>query len=88
LELKKMFGTMLKSFRNTEEPKKYELTARDLELKEVWEELDEELKDFAKTARRLGLGRNLKTRFNERGMAELINQLDEIGYEIRKKENK
>jgi len=83
-----MFGTMLKSFRNTEEPKKYELTARDLELKEVWEELDEELKDFAKTARRLGLGRNLKTRFNERGMAELINQLDEIGYEIRKKENK
>jgi len=79
---------MLKSFRKTEEPEKYEPTAHDLELKEVWNSLDQELKDFAKTARRLGLGHNLKTRFNERGMAELVNQLDEIGYEIRKKENK
>jgi len=83
-----MFGTMLKSFRKTEEPKKYELTEHDLKLKAIWEALDPELKDFAKTARRLGLGRNLKTRFNERGMAELVKQLDEIGYEIRKKENK
>ena len=82
-----MFGTMLKLLK-PEEPHKYQLTERDLELKEVWEELDEELKDFAKTARRLGLGHNLKTRFNERGMAELVKQLDEIGYEIRKKENK
>ena len=83
-----MFGTMIKFFTKSQEAIEYELTARDLELKEVWEELDEELKDFAKTARRLGLGRNLKTRFNERGMAELVIQLDEIGYEIRKKEKK
>jgi len=82
-----MFGTMLKLFK-PEELKQYELTARDLELKEVWDGLDQELKDFAKTARRLGLGHNLKTRFNERGMAELVKQLDEIGYEIRKKETK
>ena len=83
-----MFGTMIKFFTKSHEAIEYELTARDLELKEVWEELDEELKDFAKTARRLGLGHNLKTRFNERGMAELVKQLDEIGYEIRKKETK
>ena len=83
-----MFGTMIKFFTKSQEAIEYELTARDLELKEVWEELDEELKDFAKTARRLGLGRNLKTRFNERGMAELVIQLDDIGYEIRKKEKK
>ena len=83
-----MFGTMIKFFTKSQEAIEYELTARDLELKEVWEELDEELKDFAKTARRLGLGHNLKTRFNERGMAELVIQLDEIGYEIRKKEKK
>jgi len=83
-----MFGTILKSFRKTEEPEKYELTTHDLELKEVWEGLDPELKDFAKTARRLGLGHNLKIRFNERGMAELVKQLHEIGYEIRKKETK
>ena len=76
---------MIKSFRKSQEPKKYELTERDLELMEIWEGLDRELKDFAKTARRLGLGRNLKTRFNERGMAELVKQLDEIGYEIRRK---
>lgn len=82
---------MLKSFRKTEEPEKYELTARDLELKATWDGLDPELKDFAKTARSLGLrfgpGRNLKTRFNERGMAELVYQLNEIGYDIVKKEN-
>ena len=82
-----MFGTMLKLLK-PEKPKQYELTARDLELKKIWESLDQELKDFAKTARRLGLGHNLKTRFNERGMAELVKQLDEIGYEIRKKETK
>jgi hypothetical protein len=67
---------------------KYEPTAHDLDLKEIWEGLDQQLKDFAKTARSLGLGHNLKTRFNERGMAELVYQLNEIGYEIRKKENK
>ena len=83
-----MFGTMLKSFRKTEEPPKYELTAHDLELKAIWNSLDQKLKDFAKTACGLGLGHNLKTRFNERGMAELVKQLDEIGYEIRKKETK
>ena len=82
-----MFGTMLKLLK-PEEPEKYEPTAHDLELKEIWDSLDQELKDFAKTARGLGLGHNLKTRFNERGMAELVKQLDEIGYEIRKKENK
>ena len=79
---------MIKTFKKPQQPEKYEPTAHDLELKEIWDSLDQELKDFAKTARRLGLGRNLKTRFNERGMAELVNQLDEIGYEIRKKENK
>jgi len=76
---------MIKSLTKSPEPKKYELTERDLELIEIWEGLDQELKDFAKTSRRLGLGRNLKTRFNERGMAELVKQLDEIGYEIRRK---
>ena len=80
-----MFGTMIKTFKKQQQPEKYELTAHDLKLKEIWEGLDEELKDFAKTARRLGLGRNLKTRFNERGIAELIYQLNEIGFEIRKK---
>jgi len=83
-----MFGTMIKSFTKSQEPEKYELTEHDLKLKAIWEGLDQELKDFAKTARGLGLGHNLKTRFNERGMAELVKQLDEIGYEIRKKENK
>jgi len=83
-----MFGQMIKYFTKSQEPVKYELTAHDLELKAIWNSLDQELKDFAKTARGLGLGHNLKTRFNERGMAELVNQLDEIGYEIRKKENK
>jgi len=83
-----MFGTMIESFTKSPVPEKYELTAHDLELKKIWDSLDQELKDFAKTARGLGLGHNLKTRFNERGMAELVKQLDEIGYEIRKKENK
>jgi len=83
-----MFGQMIKYFTKSQEPVKYEPTAHDLELKKIWESLDQELKDFAKTARGLGLGHNLKTRFNERGMAELVKQLDEIGYEIRKKENK
>ena len=81
-----MFGTMIKSFTKSQEPGKYELTEHDLKLLKIWEGLDQDLKDFAKTSRRLGLGHNLKTCFNERGMAELIYQLDEIGYEIRKKE--
>lgn len=83
-----MFGQMIKYFTKMEEPEKYELTAHDLELKAIWEGLDQELKDFAKTVRRLGLGHNLKTRFNERGMAELVKQLNEIGYDIVKKETK
>ena len=83
-----MFGQMIKYFTKSHEIEQYELTAHDLDLKEIWEDLDQELKDFAKTARGLGLGHNLKTRFNERGMAELVYQLDEIGYEIRKKETK
>lgn len=59
------------------------------ELKAIWEGLDQELKDFAMTSRDLGFGYNLKTRFNQRGMAELVKQLDDIGYEIRiKKEGK
>jgi len=60
-------------------------TQPDPHLKAVWENLDQDLKDFAMTTHDLGLRRNLKIRFNERGMAKLVKQLDEIGYEIRKK---
>ena len=56
------------------------------ELKAIWESLDQDLKDFAMTTRDLGFGYNLKTRFNQKGMAELVKQLDDIGYEIRVKE--
>jgi len=55
------------------------------ELKAIWENLDQELKEFAMTTRDLGFGYNLKTRFNQKGMAELVSQLNDIGYEIRKK---
>ena len=82
-----MFGELIKSFAKAKQTKEYELTAHDLELKEVWEGLDPELKDFAKATHKLGLGHNLNVRFNERGMAELVHQLAEIGYEIKKKEN-
>jgi len=60
------------------------------ELKAIWASLDQELKDFAKTTHDLGLGglkyNKLKVCFNERGMSELVRQLDKIGYEIRAKE--
>ena len=60
------------------------------ELKAIWASLDQELKDFAKTTHDLGIRgsryNKLKVCFNERGMSELVRQLDEIGYEIRAKE--
>jgi len=56
------------------------------ELKAIWESLDQDLKNFALTTRDLGFGHNLKTRFNQRGMANLVKQLNDIGYEIRPKE--
>ena len=60
------------------------------ELKKIWDSLDQELKDFAKTTHDLGLRgsryNRLKVCFNERGMSELVRQLDEIGYEITAKE--
>ena len=83
-----MFGELIKSFAKAKQTKEYELTAHDLELQEIWDSLDSELKDFAKETRSLGLGHNLNVRFNERGMAELVYQLAEIGYEIKKKENR
>ena len=60
------------------------------ELKAIWASLDQELKDFAKTTHDLGLRgsryNRLKVCFNERGMSELVRQLNEIGYEISAKE--
>jgi len=62
------------------------------ELKAIWESLDQDLKDFAKETHDLGLGglpsNKLKVRFNERGMSELVRQLNEIGYEIKPKEDR
>ena len=83
-----MFGEMIKSFAKAKQIEEYERTAHDLELQDIWDDLDPELKDFANETRSLGLGHNLNVRFNERGMAELVYQLAEIGYEIRKKENR
>ena len=83
-----MFGELIKSFAKAKQTKEYELTAHDLELQDIWDSLDSELKDFAKETRSLGLDHNLNVRFNERGMAELVYQLAEIGYEIKKKENR
>jgi len=61
------------------------------ELKAIWESLDQKLKNFAKETHDLGLGglpsNKLKVRFNERGMSELVRQLDKIGYEIKPKED-
>lgn len=57
------------------------------ELKAIWENLDQDLKDFALKTRDLGFGYNLKTRFNQQGMARLVKQLDEIGYEIKPQED-
>lgn len=84
-----MFGEIIKSFEKakTKQIEEYELTAHDLELQDIWNDLDLELKDFAKETRSLGLGHNANVRFNERGMAELVYQLSKIGYEIKKKEN-
>jgi hypothetical protein len=86
-----MFGELIKSFAKekakAKQREEYELTPHDLELQDIWDSLDPELKDFAKTTRSIGLGHNARVRFNERGMAELVYQLAEIGYEIKKKEN-
>jgi len=86
-----MFGELIKSLAKTKAKTKqiqgYKLTPHDLELQDIWNSLDSELKDFAKEIRSLGLGHNLTVRFNERGMAELVYQLAKIGYEIKKKEN-
>ncbi len=86
-----MFGELIKSFAKakakTKQIEEYQLTPHDLELQDIWDSLDLELKDFAKATRSLGLRHNANVRFNERGMAELIYQLAEIGYEIKKKEN-
>lgn len=82
-----MIGEMIKSFAKAKQTEEYELTAHDLELQDIWDSLDSELKDFAKVTRSLGLRHNANVRFNERGMAELVYQLAEIGYEIRKKED-
>ena len=87
-----MFDELIKSLAKTKAKTKqiqeYELTAHDLELQDIWDSLDPELKDFAKATHKLGLGHNLNVRFNERGIAELVYQLAEIGYEIKKKENR
>ena len=86
-----MFGELIKSLAKAKAKAKqreeYEVTPHDRELQDVWDNLDEELQDFAMETRNMGLGHNAKVRFNERGMAELVLQLAEIGYEIRKKEN-
>lgn len=86
-----MFGELIKSLAKakakTKQIEEYELTPHDRELQKIWDSLDEELQNFALETRNIGLGYNARVRFNERGMAELIYQLAEIGYEIKKKEN-
>jgi len=91
LELE-MFGELIKSLAKAKakakQTEEYEVTPHDRELQSIWDSLDSELKDFAKATRNIGLGYNARVRFNERGMAELVSQLAEIGYEIKKKENR
>lgn len=86
-----MFGELIMSFAKAKakakQTKEYKPTVYDRELQDIWDSLDQELQDFAMQTRSLGLGHNLNVRFNERGMAELVYQLAEIGYEIKKKEN-
>lgn len=82
-----MFGELIKSFAKAKQTEEYEVTPHDRELQDIWDNLDQELQDFAKETRNIGLGHNARVRFNERGMAELVYQLAEIGYEIKKKEN-
>jgi len=86
-----MFGELIKSLAKAKakakQNKEYELTPHDRELQDIWDNLDQELQDFAMETRNIGLGHNARVRFNERGMAELVYQLAEIGYEIKKKEN-
>jgi hypothetical protein len=84
-----MFGELIKSLAKAKakQREEYEVTPHDRELEDIWNNLDDELQDFAMQTRSLGLGHNLNVRFNERGMAELVSQLAEIGYEIKKKEN-
>jgi len=81
-----MFGAMLKSFKRVKhEPARPTISDYERNLLEIWESLDSELKAFAKSDRPHIAPRGNKIRFNEKGMAELVRQLDEIGYEIRKK---
>jgi len=80
-----MIDAILSYFIRTKPAKRYESPEHIESLKETWESLDAELKDFATTTRDLGLGYNLKARLNQKGMAELVSQLDDVGYEIRKK---
>jgi len=86
-----MFGELIKSLATAKAKAKqreeYEVTPHDRELQHIWDNLDQELQDFAMETRSIGLGHNAKVRFNERGMAELVYQLAEIGYKIKKKEN-
>ena len=82
-----MIDTFLRYFIRNKPTKRHEDPQHIESLKETWEDLDTELRDFAITNRDIGLGQSLKICFNERGMAELVIQLGEIGYEIRKKEH-
>jgi len=82
-----MFGELIKSFAKAKQTEEYEVTQHDRELQDIWDNLDQELQDFAMETRNIGLGHNARVRFNERGMAELVSQLAGIGYEIKKKEN-
>lgn len=60
-----MFGEMIKSFAKVKQTEEYELTTHDLELQDIWNSLDPELKDFAKATRSLGLGHNGNVRFSQ-----------------------
>jgi len=82
-----MIDALISFFIRKQTREKFESPEHTDKLKQIWENLDEDLKDFALTSRNLGLAHNLKVKFNERGMAELILQLHDIGYEIQKKDN-
>ena len=53
-------------------------------LKPLWENLDDGLKECAMSWFSFGKSER-EMRLNEVGMSQLINHLDEYGYEIRKK---
>jgi len=55
-------------------------------LQKIWDSLDPDLQECAKKS--FGLGhRNLHVILNERGMINLIQHLEEHGFEITKKDN-